>query len=65
MLEPSVPIAETDIDTWCRVWDVNVKVAPVSVCTDSRGRIYQLDTSSRSLRSKAKLLSTRPQSELC
>lgn len=27
MLEPGFPVAETDIDTWCRTWDVNVKVS--------------------------------------
>jgi NADP-dependent 3-hydroxy acid dehydrogenase YdfG len=32
VLEPGRLVAETDIDTWCRTWDVNVKV--MSINTD-------------------------------
>ena len=27
MLEAGVPVAESDIDTWCQTWDVNLKVS--------------------------------------
>ena len=37
MLERGFSVAETDIDTWCRTWDVNVKVSHLSDKNNSKG----------------------------
>jgi NADP-dependent 3-hydroxy acid dehydrogenase YdfG len=31
MLEKAALVGESDIDTWCRVWDVNLKVGLLSI----------------------------------